>query len=120
MSTKKERATHPVKDPGAQLEEVLAKRKTQKYALRLFVREATPKSTRAIQNLRKLCERYLKDRYELEVIDIVKHPEKARSEQVIAVPTLIKQLPPPLRKLVGDLSDSERVLVGLEIKEDTR
>jgi circadian clock protein KaiB len=104
-------------DQTAQFEAEVTKRSTQKYTLRLYISGATPRSTRAIDNIRKLCDEHLKGCYELEVIDIYQHPEKARSEQVIAAPTLIKHLPLPLRKYIGDLSDSERVLVGLEIKE---
>lgn len=105
------------KDAKAQLEEALAKSKTQKYVLRLYVSGMTAKSTRAIDNIRKICDEYLPGRYELEVIDIFKHPEQARSEQVIAAPTLIKKLPLPLRRYIGDLSSSEKLMVGLEIKE---
>jgi len=105
------------KDPKAQLEEALAKRQTQKYVLRLYVSGMTAKSTRAIDNIRMICDEYLPGRYELEVIDIFKHPEEARNEQVIAAPTLIKKLPLPLRRYIGDLSNSEKMRVGLEIKE---
>ena len=92
-------------------------RDNQKYVLRLYVSGITPRSTRAIENIRKICEENLKGRYELEVIDIFQQPEAARSEQIIAAPTLIKKLPLPLRKFIGDLSNTERILVGLEIKE---
>ncbi len=101
-----------------QLEQALRKRKTEKYIFRLYVSGATAKSTRAVENIRKLLEKNLKGRYELEIIDIYQEPEKARSEQVIAAPTLIKKLPLPLRRFIGDLSDSERILVGMEIKEE--
>jgi len=106
-----------VNDVSSEFEEALIKQQTQKYVLRLYVAGATAKSARAIENLRKICEEHLKGRYELEVVDIYQHPERARSEQVIAAPTLIKKLPVPLRKFIGDLSDLERVLVGLELKE---
>jgi circadian clock protein KaiB len=87
-----------------------------KYVLRLYVTGMTPKSTRAITNVRKLCEQYLKGCYELEVIDIYQQPQLAKGEQIIATPTLIKKLPTPLRKLIGDMSDTERFLVGIDLK----
>ncbi|MBN2032238.1 MAG: circadian clock KaiB family protein [Deltaproteobacteria bacterium] len=76
----------------------------------------TPKSTRAIVNVRKLCEKHLAGRFELEVIDIYQQPKLAKGEQIIAAPTLIKKLPLPLRKLIGDMSDTERFLVGIDLK----
>ena len=87
-----------------------------RYILRLYVTGTTPNSLHAMQNLRKLCDEHLKGRYELEVIDVYQQPQLARGEQIIAAPTLIKQLPPPLRKFVGDLSDTEHVLMGLDIQ----
>ncbi len=87
------------------------------YVLRLFVTGTTPRSASAIQNIRAICEEKLKDRYRLEVIDIYQHPELARPEQVLVTPTLVKKLPAPMRKLIGDLSDYERVLAGLDIVE---
>jgi circadian clock protein KaiB len=87
-----------------------------KYVLRLYVTGMTPKSIRAITNVQKLCEQYLKGCYELEVIDIYQQPKLAKGEQIIATPTLIKKLPLPLRKLIGDMSDTERFLVGIDLK----
>jgi circadian clock protein KaiB len=87
----------------------------QHYRLRLFVSGTSPRSTRAIQNIRALCEERLQGRYDLEVIDIYQHPEHARPEQIVVTPTLVRKLPLPLRKIIGDLSDKERVLVGLDI-----
>ncbi|HWR26500.1 MAG TPA: circadian clock KaiB family protein [candidate division Zixibacteria bacterium] len=89
---------------------------SEKYLLRLYVTGITPKSTRAFQNIRKMCEENLKGRYELEVIDIYQQPILARDEQIIAAPTLIKKLPLPLRRLIGDMSDKERILVGLDLR----
>jgi circadian clock protein KaiB len=83
--------------------------------LRLYVAGTTPQSTRAIMDARRLCEEHLHGLYQLEVIDIYQRPALARDEQIIAVPTLVRHLPLPLRKLVGDLSNSERVLVGLDL-----
>ena len=85
------------------------------YRLRLFVTGTTPKSARAIQNLRTICEDNLQGRYDLEVIDIYQHPECVKAEQIVVTPTLVKQLPSPVRKLIGDLSDKDRVLAALDI-----
>jgi circadian clock protein KaiB len=90
------------------------------HVLRLYVTGSTPRSARSIFNIRKLCEERLSGRYKLEVIDIYQQPELAREEQIVAAPTLIKKLPLPLRKLVGDLSDQERVLVGLDLKPTSK
>lgn len=118
MRTHKEKPISAKKDSQEELEAALTKRRSQKFILRLYVSGATPRSTRAIEKMQQICEEHLKDRCQLEIIDIYQHPEKARSEQVVAAPTLVKKLPPPLRKFIGDLSDSERILIGLEIKED--
>jgi circadian clock protein KaiB len=88
----------------------------QHYVLRLYVTGTTPRSLAAISNLRKLCEERLKGRYDLVVIDIYQQPILAQGEQIIAAPTLIKKLPFPLRKLVGDLSNENRVLMGLDLQ----
>jgi circadian clock protein KaiB len=88
---------------------------TQQYVLRLYVTGTTPRSSRSIHNIRNICQDRLAGRYKLEVVDIYQQPELARQEQIIAAPTLIRKLPLPLRKLVGDLSDSGRVMAGLEI-----
>lgn len=88
---------------------------TKRYQLKLFITGSTPKCTRAIQNIRAVCEENLAGCYELEVIDIYQHPEQARPEQIVVTPTLVKKHPLPARKLVGDLSDSARVIVGLDI-----
>jgi circadian clock protein KaiB len=87
--------------------------------LRLYVAGQTPNSVRAIANIKKICEEKLQGRYELEVIDLYQQPQLAQGEQIIAVPTLVRKLPPPLRRIIGDLSDAERVLVGLDLREKT-
>jgi len=87
-----------------------------RYQLRLYVVGATAASQRAIANLRQICETELGGRYELEVIDIYQQPSLAEGEQIIAAPTLIKELPPPVRRLVGDMSDRDRVLLGLDLR----
>ena len=86
-----------------------------KYILRLYITGMTKRSARAIENLQTFCEKHLAGHYELQVIDVYQQPELARTEQIVAVPTLIKKLPLPLRRLIGDMSDEERVLVGLDI-----
>ena len=88
---------------------------SQKYILRLYITGMTNRAARTIENLQRFCEKHLAGRYELQVIDIYQQPELARTEQIVAVPTLIKKLPLPLRRLIGDMSDEERVLVGLDI-----
>jgi circadian clock protein KaiB len=87
-----------------------------KFLLRLYVTGQTPRSVKSIENIKKFCEKYLKDHYEMEVIDIYQQPALASENQIIAAPTLIKRLPLPLRRLVGDLSNQERVSVGLDLK----
>ena len=86
---------------------------TERYVLRLYVTGMTPKSIRAVENVRTICEEHLQGRYDLEVIDIYQQPTLAKGEQIIAAPTLIKKLPLPLRKVIGDMSSTERVLIGL-------
>jgi circadian clock protein KaiB len=99
-----------------EFEKAAAKRGRARYILRLYVTGMTPKSTQAIANVQQLCEQYLAGRYELEVIDIYQQPQLAKGEQIIAAPTLIKKLPLPLRRLIGNMSDTERFLVGIDLK----
>jgi circadian clock protein KaiB len=84
--------------------------------LRLYVTGTTARSTRAIANVRRICEEHLRNRYDLEVIDIYQQPMLAKGDQIIAAPTLVKHLPLPLRKLIGDMSDKDRVLMGLDLR----
>ena len=86
------------------------------YVLRLYVSGQTPRSILAIENMRRICAEHLSERYSLEIIDIYKHPEACEQQQIIAAPTLIKVLPLPLRRIIGDLSNTEKVLVGLELR----
>ena len=104
------------KNVTAAFEAALAKSLKRKYVLRLYVAGTTSRSALAIANLMKICEEHLKGRYDLQVIDLYQQPELAKGDQIIAVPTLIKKLPPPLQKIIGDLSNSERVLIGLDLK----
>ncbi len=86
------------------------------YELRLYVAGKTPKSVAALTNLKKYCEEHLKDKYTLEVIDLLIHPQLAEGDQILAIPTLVKKVPQPIRKIIGDLSSEEKVLVGLDIR----
>ena len=106
-------------DATQAFEAALANRKEEQYTLRLYVTGMTPRSTQAITNIKKICAEHLEGRYILEVIDIFQQPHLAQGDQIIATPTLIKQLPPPLRRIVGDLSDTEHVLVGLDIRKNS-
>lgn len=91
--------------------------KNEKYLLRLYVTGSTPQSVQAITNIKRICEEHLKGRYDLEVIDLYQHPNLASGEQIIAAPTLIKKLPLPLRRVIGDMSSTEKVLFGLDLRE---
>jgi len=93
-----------------------AMKKPANYVLRLYVNRSTQKSMRAIANMKRVCEEHLHGHYDLEVIDIYQHANLARDEQIVAVPTLIKRLPLPLRRLVGDMSDLNKVLFGLDLR----
>lgn len=105
-----------VESVTAAFEKALAKSSRRKYVLRLYIAGMTARSAMAIANLKEICEEHLKGRYALQVIDLYQQPELAKGEQIIAVPTLIKKLPPPIRKIIGDLSNFERVLIGLDLK----
>lgn len=87
-----------------------------RFHLRLYITGRTPHSQRALENLRKICETELEGRYDVEVIDILEHPSLAEDEKILATPTLVKRLPEPVRRIIGDLSDQERVLLGLDLR----
>jgi len=98
-----------------------SKSKPEMWNLRLYVAGQTPKSIAAFANLKKLCEEHLKGQYTIEVIDLLENPKLAKGDQILAIPTLVRKLPEPIRKIIGDLSNTERVLVGLNLyprKED--
>ncbi len=103
-------------ESAEEFERSIKGRDNERYVLRLYITGLTPKSTQAVQNIKKICEDNLKGRYELEVIDIFQQPVLAKDEQIIAAPTLIRKLPLPLRKLIGDMSDKERILLGLDLR----
>jgi circadian clock protein KaiB len=86
------------------------------FQLRLYVAGQTPKCIRAFENLKRLCEEHLEGQYQIEIVDLLESPQLARGDQILAVPTLVRRLPPPIKKIIGDLSNSERVLVGLDLR----
>lgn len=88
----------------------------ESWELRLYVAGATPRAIAALDNLKKICEEHLAGKYSIEVIDLLKNPKLASGDQILAVPTLVRKLPEPVRKIIGDLSDTERVLVGLDLR----
>ena len=110
---------HPPIDASAEFERLASRWHRQRYTLRLFVVGMSPRSAMAIRNLRALCERWLKGRYDLEVIDVYHHPELAGQAQIIAMPTVVKSSPLPVRRLIGDLTDTRRVLAGLDLPLET-
>lgn len=95
-----------------------SRRTSKTYELRLYVAGQTPKSVAAFANLKKICEEHLAGRYHIEVIDLLKKPQLASGDQILAIPTLVRKLPEPIRKIIGDLSNTERVLVGLNLREE--
>jgi circadian clock protein KaiB len=94
---------------------VAPKKKVERWNLRLYVAGQTPKSIRAFANLKKICREHLEGNYSIEVIDLLKKPQLASGDQILAIPTLVRQLPSPMKKIIGDLSNTERVLVGLDL-----
>ncbi len=86
------------------------------WQLRLYVAGRTPKSVAAFANLKRICEEHMKGRYQVEVIDLLEHPQLAKGDQILAIPTLVRKLPEPLKRIIGDLSNEERVLVGLDLR----
>jgi circadian clock protein KaiB len=111
MTTPKPPKTNDAKKPSKP-----APRTAKAWELRLYVAGQTPRAVTALENLKKLCEEHLAGCYRIEVIDLIKNPQLARGDQIIAVPTLVRKLPEPIKKIIGDLSDSERVLVGLDLR----
>lgn len=94
----------------------LDKKTSDAWILRLYVAGQTPKSITAFRNLKAICEEQLKGKYQIEVIDLLKNPQLCREDQILAIPTLVRKLPVPVRKIIGDLSNTDRVLVGLDLK----
>jgi circadian clock protein KaiB len=108
------------KSSATEIEKSLQATGNEKYVLRLYVTGMTPRSINAIENIRKICEENLQGRYELEIIDIYQQPEYAKKEEIIAAPTLIKKLPLPLRKFIGDMSNKDKILIGLNLVPKTK
>jgi circadian clock protein KaiB len=92
------------------------RRRAKQWELRLYVAGQTPKSLAAFSNLKEICESHLNGRYSIEVIDLIQQPQLSRGDQILAIPTLVRKLPEPVRKIIGDLSDTNRVLVGLDLR----
>jgi len=90
------------------------------WILRLYVAGQSARSTAALRNLEQVCEEHLPGRYKIEVVDLLRHPQLARGDQIVALPTLVRRLPPPMKKIIGDLSNHERLLVGLDLRRGTR
>jgi circadian clock protein KaiB len=111
LAAKKEDPQESTKD----FEKASKEAREEKYVLRLYVAGMSPRSVRAVENIRKMSEQYLKGRYELEVIDVYQQPQYARKDHLLAAPTLIKKLPLPIRRLIGDMSNKDRLLVGLDL-----
>ncbi len=107
----------PATDDLAAFERAADALDSARYVLRLYVTGTTPNSMRALVNIREICEEYLQGRYELEVVDISQKPTLAEGEQIIAAPTLIRKLPLPLRRFIGDMSQTDRILLGLDLRE---
>ncbi len=102
--------------PKPRQNQVNPKPAEESWTLRLYVAGQTPKSIAAFANLKKICEEHLAGKYSIEIIDLLKNPTLAKGDQILAVPTLVRRLPPPVKKLIGDLANTERVLIGLDIK----
>ena len=106
-----------IKSATEEFDQTVADKSPDKYLLSLYITGSTSRSVLAISNLKKICEEYLEGKYELEVIDLYQHPLLAKEEQIIAAPTLIKKLPLPFRRIIGDMSNEEKVLMGLDLRK---
>jgi circadian clock protein KaiB len=103
-------------DTVRKLEKKAKEVRQEKYLLKLYVTGMTPRSMKAVTNIKDICEEHLSGRYELEIVDIFQQPVLAKGEQIIAAPTLLKKLPLPLRRFIGDMSDTEKILIGLDLR----
>lgn len=104
-------------DALADLDAALDTSEAQRWQLRLYVAGQTPKCLTAFANLKKICEEHLQNQYSIEIIDLLEQPQLARGDQILAIPTLVRRLPEPVKKIIGDLSNTERVLVGLDLRQ---
>ena len=111
------RGNDPLQEPQS-LEELAASSagNPEVWELRLYVAGRTPKSLAAMENLKALCEEHLRGKYQIEIVDLMVHPQLAKGDQIVAIPTLVRKLPQPIRKVIGDLSNTERALVGLQLR----
>jgi len=116
MTKKTRQDDASVQDSTREFEMALRQTEQGNYVLRLYVSGMTPNSLKAIENVRRICAEHLEGRYQLEIVDIYQQPIFAKEGQIIAAPTLVKELPPPLRKFIGDLSNTERILLGLDVR----
>lgn len=117
MNQKTDIETKPVQDATATFELAQSETGQGNYILRLYVAGMAPNSQRAIENVKKICEEHMQGRFELEIIDIYQQPISAKEEQIFAAPTLVKELPLPLRKFIGDMSKTEKILAGLDLRK---
>ena len=113
----KEEKTKKTRGVREEFDQILADKSPDKYMLSLYITGTTSRSVLAISNLKKICEEYLEGKYELEVIDLYQKPYLAKEEQILAAPTLIKKLPLPFRRIIGDMSNEEKVLIGLDLRK---
>ena len=119
MNQKTDAEAPPLQDSTEAFERAMKESGQGHYVLRLYVVGMTPNSQRAIANVQKICEEHMRGRFELEIIDIYQQPIFAKEGQIVAAPTLVKELPPPLRKFIGDLSQTEKILAGLDLRKKT-
>lgn len=117
MKKKKDHPPAEFRDAAEDFDLAMKKDSEGRYVLRLFITGMTPNSRKAIENVKKICEEYLQGCYELEIIDIYQQPIFAKEGQIVAAPTLVKELPPPLRKFIGDMSQTEKILLGLDLRK---
>ncbi len=116
MTARQNGASQRPREAGARTRRSPARRGSSSWQLRLYIAGHTARAAAAIENLQGICERRLQGRYQLEVVDLLKNPQLARGDQILAIPTLVRKLPAPMKKIIGDLSDEERVLVGLDLR----
>jgi circadian clock protein KaiB len=110
------KAKKPVSESSPSMAKANAKADPERWNLRLYVAGQTPRSLSAVANLKRFCEAHLAGRYSIEIVDLVENPRLARGDQIVAIPTLVRKLPSPIRKIIGDLSNTDRVFVGLDLK----
>ena len=116
MKARQNGASQRPRKAGARTQRSTTRSGPSSWQLRLYIAGHTARATAAIENLQSICERRLQGRYQLEVVDLLKNPQLARGDQILAIPTLVRKLPAPMKKIIGDLSDEERVLVGLDLR----